>query len=1544
MTPPFHSYGDLTLRASNHVESVALFTDSQLIAVAADSTDDQTLCIHLLGEMLVRTWIYRCDAKEIEQAITALAKTLSAERLVDRFVTSVKPLRTRPWPVETESIETAFSVGSLAGPQEQLWSFLRRRVGAFLTCDGIIPAVIAGDSVAIPFTILRHLKHGKIVDADGKSIEGWVGEAHELWKTLGRRFDVQLGCSFGRYSELWNGKSLVSGGSFALPILFAATRSQHEDTHPLDILCTGAVLNDQLREIGGRDEKNLLADRMNALFVAPGIGEPWFLSPSIHIQEAIAAIWKRLGKDAQEVRSNISNAFAEPEDGSFARDVADLTRIFVGRDDEVQAATTLIYAVRGQEGSGLRLWIGGEAGCGKSAFIAALVRNYSEGEGWYPIPYFFGKVDDPTEEDFFRSATMQLTATFDLDLESVRKDLPEEQFLFAVNSLNAAEAGRVLFFVDGLNEANGPLDSIVEVARKTSRCIWIFSGQDTRETAVVSNSSTAFPEGGLARLKSGAMRALIRADAPGIAEDLVKAIVEKADGLPLYSRLVVEEWRKPGVTLDPMRLPDQVQDYYGELIESIVTQRHRREAKWRGMMLDMFAVFATSREHTLTAATVTYMLSRTRRCSESDVCEALGACSAVMEEIQAKGLAESHTSRWRFRHHSFRQFLLRDESIRDAIDSTRIEWFNLCNAWNSAELEPGARAYALRFLITELADNGKHAEIIKLAKNISFLDKQSDTLGPRFTLGKHGTLARGLEIALRDGNLADAASLTLVRAQQAEQAYSESPLAATRRRNNSWAMELIERIENQNDRTLWQLALAAWHADANRLSLAARILDNEIPLTALREEFSGGASLCAAVLLTLLTDVWTRRFQWGRFLSRLDDDSKQKVIPLLVNPQRLRLNATWQILGSIKGAKVRDNARQDVVRELASFNPGLAERQLVRFESNLSRAWAAADIAAAYLDRQKWAEADRIIDCFIPKNSAQHAKALAFKSASLKRNGFKPEAASAGMACLRIVRKEFFDDPAQQAKSYAEFAKAETEAGFVQHATFGYALENAAHLSGTHIKVAKCITSVVNSLAPAVRHGALPSQLREAIDLAKRELASSPAPEADRTRFRLIAALARSGHFELAKEILPSIKDEAIESAGAGRLCSYLIHFDPSLPHDLYRKVRKSDHAMLFHGVIALEKAKSNPSAAVSEICQCLPITKVRKGTRNWGAARVLGEAGLILSQARDERAEIVFEAGRKSLERVSERYRGRYLVNLASLRAESGNCVTARENLAQARACVPEKEEDHVALLAEIESVESRYHLDNAPGCSANGVVQRVKGMANDNLVHKLELCCQLISPLAEADRCLDLEDICQFALGRIEEPRFLSRPEQRSRLAGRFAGKLSKSALKMNGFREITGRFVNVCQHLEHESGIPIPDDALRAETLMQVAEGEFNTAVVAAQKIGDGEIRSIVFRDLAIRAVREGNCEKALHLCTRITHERSQHLPNIGREMVARNDKAASGCLHQLMILCSEYPDAAYRIISSFIRFHKPASDVLFVLLASCGLYKDKDVAHN
>jgi hypothetical protein len=1545
MTVELNSPTGIELRARNCLESVALFTDKQLIELSSETTDAH-IRHHLLGEMLVRTWLYKRDTSDFQQSIHTLATNLGMTALIARFQKSIRPLRDKSPPIDENLIHTSFAVEEvLPSNEEECWTFVKHRISGFLVCDGIIPATIAGKAIAIPFTIRWDHDKGKILDAQNKPIDGWISESQELYKTLGRRFGVRLGCAFGDRAAFRNGKPLASGGSFALPILFGATRAKDKSIHPLDVICTGEVLNNELREIGGRDEKHQLAKDIGArLFAAPGIGKPWFLSPGLNIKQAVVAILKECGLAEADITEHIGDVFVEQESGPFTRAIQELSTHFVGRDTQIDQVFDWIEA-SATSGAKRLMWIGGKAGCGKSAFMVGLMQS-PKSAGLVSVPYLFDPKWSPKnrwQNDFFKYAADCIASEYQVDLALVRFEKPEDQFRFALANLPASELPRLLFLLDGVDEIEGSLDGIASVATEYSRCVWVFAGQESDTTETLRNipSIKHFPLGGL---HQEAMVQMINVAAENMPAQLVTAIVENADGFPQYTKLMLDDWKRRGNALDPSKLPHGLSESYKEIVERLRTGGDFTQ-QWRADIGHILSLLATARHRTpLSAASIAAMLTRyVRPYLEDEIKVALDVCSSILRSLRSEN--DNEKREWTFSHNSFRQYFLENQSTLAMRNQAREAWAKVCRAWDSQPLEDGLHAYALEFLVEELMEAGDHATVIDLARQQRFLNAQSFRLGPSFALK---TMESAIAFALSTGNLAAAASLTLARARRSEDAYSESPFAAMRRKNHPWALELIDRIENQTDRTLWHLALAAFQANNRRLHFSAKVLDEAIPHDALCEKLVRGASMCAVVLLSLLTDVRTRKFQWYRFISRLDDSSKFEIVPLMFDFIKSPIHMIWKVIASISDPDLRINAYSYVIHELAVSNVKYAERQLDRFENATDRASGAVEIVAAFARLNQWKEAKRVMAAYIPSHFArQRAKALAYFAVELKHTGLNKEAANAYDDAINTIQTNLATKPGQQAIAYSEFAFIHAEARFIQPAirAFQSAVRVATELHGSHILQAQCFATIAANLSSATEFSPDFFRIMERVVLlAKRELDAAIDHKVDPTRSQLVGALGKNGHFELAHSILDTIEDKDLLIEATGRLCSYYVRFNLSTPSKLIRRIdQKSgrDGELLLHSLVALEKVKINRFEALSDICHCLRPPKPSWKIKHWGAARILSEASVVLSRHGDTRAGKLLECAIDALNPISEREAGRYYVDLAMRSLDSGDRERAVHLFSIARRYLPKKTEKEyktsgeVRLIAEIESAERRWQVDG----QHNGITafQYVRGLGDgrDTLIDKIELYIELITPLAEAGCREELEEVCAFGFIKLQDSRFVQKPLKRGELAGAFAAKLSKSALYMDGFQQWTLRFVEICEEIQAEYQFRLPENAIRAQALIKVADGEFTEAIAAAQRIGVGETRSIVLRDLAIRAVRKGDCNQALHLATRITHGRSQHLPDIGREIVERGTQEDVPYLHRLVVSCSDYSDAAYRIISSIIRFHKPRPDLVMDVLRGCGI---------
>lgn len=1570
------SYDDLDTRIKSCPESVALFTDTQLATFVKQVQGNGVARRCVIAEVLLRYWLYEHRPESIETAAKDVLEEAHVQRLREAFTGPVIDLRReRCWPIPYEVISNAFVIPDLKGEEEELWKFLRRRISSFVECAGVIPAYIKGtaEAVAIPFIIERDHDEGQILDREGHQIEGWIEEAQAIWKVLDWQCCVRLNCDFGNY-KLYNGPPF-DGGSFALPVLFALTRSESATRHPLGVICTGALRDGKLADIDGRDAKQQLARQIGARFIAPGVGDSNFIAPDLDVRKVLKLVLEVAG----ESEAALKNVFIDHGLGRFGDTIKRLASKFIGREQKLRQL--LQWIDRSDCATKARQrWIGGEAGCGKSAFIAKLIQESKEFGGWFVIPYFFDPISNPnprrTVEEFFDFAAKQIAAEHGFSFDKVERGAGEQarRLNYALEMVRKNYTKRIVFLVDGVDEVEGSLDALASVAAENAGCLWVIAGQDIPETLSV-RSIAGIEHDSLPPLLESELSLMIERSGVELTPREIATIIEKAERSPQYVRWVIDDLLLDRLNVDLTTLPRGLHGYYRHIIDRYRTGGTIGD-RWRGDLVDILALLATTKHAVpVSAATVAALLGRyARSYSESAMSAALQACRPILASVVPH---EGGNELWTISKNCFREFIVCDPEFTDVINSARNAWAEACLAWDS-DLESGLRAYALRNVGDELWTQEDKAPFIALARSEKFISDQVNILSPSIALE---TLARGIETALSTGRLADSAALTLKRSKLVEDVYSGSPFRAMQSTNHRWAQELIARIENQNDRTLWYLALAVWHSNGGRFALARDVLDEAIPRTALRERLTEGASMCAAVLLSLLTHIKTHRFDWQRFLSRLDDASKTELTALLVCHIRPPLEVVRQVIESIDD-KVRANAQKEVVRELARVDVASAEQEVAKFTSEFNRAFAATEIAAAYARMRRFDDIDHIMTRYMPQHAVrQKAKALAYKAAALTQVKRSKDADAARAEARQLIEEQLRSEPAQRARAYCEVGQAEAEMGFTRKAmqAFQCAKDAISQLPARkHIVRAICFKSLASNVASVVeRDFDFIPLLEKAVEDALQEIQLSGDPKADRMPLLLLRVLARNGQLTLAATVLQSMKPKpgeqlndarrATYQEALARLNAYHIRFKRWPAEPLTPKGFDREGTMLFHAFAAIEKVKQScaenvqPVTALREVVFGLRYSKPNVGAKRWGPARVLMEAARFLFNDDQMCANRVFDEAKAYLDQMKS-YRGRYLVEFARRRAEAGQRDAAQELLRSARTCSRKQMNDSEKfdLLAEIERAELDLNLATETDFEEDGVLHKLDLIPNDanTVSHKLNLATKILVAFAAARRYRELNAVCDFAFERLQDNRFFKLPEResaerRSVLAAEFAGKLAKAAIEQRfapnwpqperstaagatSIREWTEKFLATCEQIEKEEAVRLPADGVRARALLLACDEHIDEAFSAANRVAVGPTRSVIFRDLAKWAVHAGRLEQAMGMLPEITYKRSEHLADIGREIANRGATADAPYLQQIVILCSEFPDAAYRIIESLIRFYKPAPGELVAILEACGLW--------
>jgi len=847
--------------------------------------------------------------------------------------------------------------------------------------------------------------------------------------------------------------------------------------------------------------------------------------------------------------------------------------------------------------------------------------------------------------------------------------------------------------------------------------------------------------------------------------------------------------------------------------------------------------------------------------------------------------------------------------------------------------------------VVELLEKKEHGQIIALAENSRFLRQQADCVGPRLSLE---TYSLAIKLAFKGGHLAEVAALTIARAEWGRQEYAESPLEALRKRDESRALDVVARMENQNDRTLWHLALAAYHANGKRPQLAARILDEHIPRSALREKLSGGMSMCAASLLCLLVDVRTSRFQWGWFLAQLTDDSKTLASRALI--RRRHANAAWSMLGSIGDDDTRESARLNAVRELSCFDSALAERQLARFGNPVKQEWAVQEMVSTYASQHKWPEVNRLLEKL--RMPRQRAKALSSVAAELKKVGNIRNGQRAFSEAIRVINNcEHVD---QQALASAEFGMVQAEHGFLEEAERAFArsfsLLKEAEDGGpkvTKIKQAARYVALMSSLASiARRFRSFMPMMNDAMNLAREALAGTSLPGAkNETQLRMLRVLARWGHFTLADRTLMEIDEPEIRRRATGLLSAYKLRYDSdnTKSSEPIKQARDYESRLEIAGISSMELEVTNPVGALEEICSQLYVARSGSAWR-WGRPLIIAEAAAALAHTAHS-ADSMFECAADMIRsNLGESKCGWALVDLASARLRCGDKPGGKRILEEARICRPDVEENEVRVLGEIEALEIRHELWPPLVIERNGIFGRVWAFSNDNLRYKLRLLLRLVRPFAKSGRKSEVERICSFVHERLGCDAYQVRPEDRCELAGEFAAELAKGAFDMATLYEWARQFSSICKAVansEH-SNVVIPDTVLRADSV-STAEHDFESAVRIAWRIPCGRERSKALRDLGVHAVRRANYTVVPSLCRDMVHHRSEHLADLACEIADHaspaND-AACDVFKLLVLGCSDYPDAAYRAVAASIRFFKPQPEVVLAMLSKLKFIADPE----
>jgi hypothetical protein len=801
------------------------------------------------------------------------------------------------------------------------------------------------------------------------------------------------------------------------------------------------------------------------------------------------AVFSHLGKDAYQRFRDIfrleewreqrrRKAEAQGIQTLWDEQVRKLTEVFVGREEHIRQVKDAIK--RTSKGV---LWISGKPGIGKSALMAKLVQDYiGQTQHYIVIPYFFryGQAGCSTME-FLETALKRLQAELNREIKPEPR-LPErqQQLVEALEEAVSKTGKKVLFLVDGLNEIYRLEREFLNVLFMTmtvkDRIVWVCAGQSEGDLEKALKSRGAvwvFPDG-LPPLDEQAIRAMLIEHLGRLKYDLferdegernrfVEAVTRKSEGLPLYVWMVIEDLKAGRLTVrDEEKLPEGLVAYYERLLERL------RVSDVGTVLTPLFCLLAWAKEPitegTMKVLLQTLHLAGTRRWGE--------LFRRTLEHghlmLQQRPTPDDETG-WAIYHDSFRQHLLKSETVMDNREWARDRWLDVCEDWKAlASQEPSLHRYILRHYAEHLYDKWQmtnermtYDALCQLALDPEFAQAQTEYLPKEPNLPLK-TVQLALDAAIQ---LEGAPMMARLLIEHAKRAQEETPLQAWRREHQERALKMVTDIVFQRNHrlgTLWSLLLA-WVAESEgERDWAKRFLDE------VRKRWEGGK-------LEKLRD-WDWEGKMAAFLlGELGQvEGAIEVAGLVLgNVSKRELAASWASKElfdrALKVAEGIENAweRARALREIAEgmWKAGMFDQALKvaeGIEDARERAWALREIAVgmAKAGMEDWAKevfeqalkvAEGIEDAW------RRAEALA---------AIAKEMAEAGMFDRALKVAEGIEDAWRRAEVLREIAGEMAEAGVQDEASWQDALKVAEGIEGARER-ARALREIAGEMAKA---------------------------------------------------------------------------------------------------------------------------------------------------------------------------------------------------------------------------------------------------------------------------------------------------------------------------------------------------------------------------------------------------------------------------------------------------------------------------------------------
>ncbi len=316
-------------------KSVTAFFDNELACLLQCGIRNPHLSLHLLGEALLRAWLY-AEHPTGQQMLAMANPYLSPDLIIkskERIIDQAQTIKRGN--VDMRTLDPA-TIG-LVGQDARIWSFLLERMQDYCRADGLIPVInpaSPANGLLLPFKVFPGADQpGEILDKSEQAIGNWGPRIKAVQHLFDYQPRIVLSCHCGKRADLLKGNSMI------LPICIAMARRAGSlgDFSMWDVVATGALGPDGiLKEVGGLTGKREAIRRIGArLFIHPAAADSISQSTDTlpiasntpladcftHIDNAITD--RSLAKlDSQQILGKLKDLKSEIHDGLISLEKA----------------------------------------------------------------------------------------------------------------------------------------------------------------------------------------------------------------------------------------------------------------------------------------------------------------------------------------------------------------------------------------------------------------------------------------------------------------------------------------------------------------------------------------------------------------------------------------------------------------------------------------------------------------------------------------------------------------------------------------------------------------------------------------------------------------------------------------------------------------------------------------------------------------------------------------------------------------------------------------------------------------------------------------------------------------------------------------------------------------------------------------------------------------------------------------------------------------------------------------------------------------------